>query len=336
MQFIKKNYGIIIGVVCILGFAIYLFIDAKKLREYQKTLPFHRSYVNIKIYTKNIQNGKNALRKLENLYLTYEKKIARTETEVQGVFYIANNKEKKSSIEIDKTLYHLLKEGENIKKKSQNKIDINSYAVQNLWNQKLKQKEVPNKEEIEKEMEKKSIQFLSENQIQNDHAQVCMDGIIDGFVTKKAQEILKKYNISMYIINTDGIIVSGKSYRDHKYQIALEDTFAKTYYNFIELESEVLATKTLGEITFQKDDKIYHNRIDPSKGEPSFYHRGVNVIAKDSIFADFLSETLFHMSLEEGKAFLKQYPNVPVLWYSMDGEVSYTDTMQKYLLEIER
>lgn len=332
MQFIKKNYGIFIGVFFLLCFCFYISKDAQKVRMYEKNIPFHRSYVNIQIYTKDIKIGKEVIEKLENLYTHYNSLITRKDNKEKGIFYIENNTKKVKQLEISSDLYTLLELAQTWEEKSAEKINISSFPLQDIWNHNIEKENIVTEEETQKEKNNISLlKLLGNNKILNNHVSINLDGIINGYVSLKAQDILNKYGISTYLINTDGVILSGKSY-DKKYKIVLEDTFSHDYYHFLQIENIAVSTKGIGEKAFLQNETIYHNRIDPSTGKPSSYHRGVSVITQDPLLADFLSLVLFHMSIEEGKKYIKTYQGVEVIWYSSDKKITSTKGAFKYNL----
>lgn len=300
----------------------------QKVRRYDLNLPFHHSYVNIQIYTKDIALSRKVLQKLEDLYSSYNKLIIRRESSEKGVFYIENNDVKDETLKISPFLYEVLERGKEFEEKS-DKISLSLFPITSLWENCLQKKQIPEKIDLEKKMQDiHTLELLGNDTISNNHVSLQLDGIIDGFVTEKAVDLLNKYGISMYLINTDGVIVSGKSYLDlHK--VALQDTVSSSYYGFIRMENKVLATKSV-ENPFLEDGVLYHTRINPSTFYPSSYHRGVSVLASSAMKADLLSLILFHMSIEDGKKYIEN-EDVEVLWYSVDSKVTYTDGMKKYM-----
>ena len=118
MQFIKKNYGILIGLLLFLLFLFYVSNDSQKMRRYDKNLPFHRSYVNIQIYTNDIKLGNTVIQKLEELYAYYHSLITEDESHLHGIFYVKNNKQKGKELKINEDLYQVLELGKKWEEKS--------------------------------------------------------------------------------------------------------------------------------------------------------------------------------------------------------------------------
>lgn len=336
MKFWKKNYGIFIGVFLVFCFCFYIYKDMQKMRMYEKSIPFHRSYVNIQIYTKNISLGKKVIEELTDLYTHYHSLISRKSKNKKGIYYIENNTSKDEEIHIDSDLYDILFQAQKWEAKSNGKMNISSFPLQNIWDQNLKQGKIVTRKEIDAVQENMVfLQLLKKDKIRNNHASLHIDGIISGYVSSKAQALLKKYGITKYLINTDGVILA-KNVEESFYKIALEDTVTSHYYQFLQIQNMAVATKGIGKISLKKDEKIYHNRIDASTGFPSFFHRGVSVLADDVILADFLSLVLFHMSLEEGQKYITSYPNAAAIWYSTDQKITYTENAKKYIVNMNK
>ena len=81
---------------------------------------------------------------------------------------------------------------------------------------------------------------------------------------------------------------------------------------------------------YEYEGKKYHHIIDPSTNFPSEYMKSVTIVADDSALADFLSTTLFLMTVEEGQEFIKNYPEVDVIWYTLDDQVISTEGIKQY------
>ncbi len=56
---------------------------------------------------------------------------------------------------------------------------------------------------------------------------------------------------------------------------------------------------------------------------------GVTVITKDCAEGDALSTTLFLMTVEEGKEYIKKY-DVEALWYTNDNKIIKSEGFSKY------
>jgi thiamine biosynthesis lipoprotein len=63
---------------------------------------------------------------------------------------------------------------------------------------------------------------------------------------------------------------------------------------------------------------------------PPNYMKSVTVITNDSALGDALSTTLFLMSIEEGKEYIKQFNNVEAIWYTNDNTIIKSDGFDKY------
>ena len=72
VKFFKKNYGILLGGVLLTVFSLYLLLDSQKIRVYIKDFSYHNYYVNVKLYMKNPVKTKRILKKIQDIYHSYE------------------------------------------------------------------------------------------------------------------------------------------------------------------------------------------------------------------------------------------------------------------------
>lgn len=73
------------------------------------------------------------------------------------------------------------------------------------------------------------------------------------------------------------------------------------------------------------DGKQYHHIIDPDTLMPAAYTWAVSVVTQDSGLADALSTALYTLSIQDGKALLRNFPGVEALWVTLDGTLVRTD-----------
>lgn len=74
------------------------------------------------------------------------------------------------------------------------------------------------------------------------------------------------------------------------------------------------------------DGVTYHHLIDPETLYPAYHVRSVTVITEDSGLADFLSSTLYLMSVDEGVELINQLDaDIEAVWLTNDGKIIHTD-----------
>ncbi len=71
-----------------------------------------------------------------------------------------------------------------------------------------------------------------------------------------------------------------------------------------------------------------HHIIDPETLMPGNYHRGVTVLAYDSVVADYLSTELFLLPYEQGRALVDSLEGIEALWVMKDGTIKATKAIQ--------
>lgn len=73
------------------------------------------------------------------------------------------------------------------------------------------------------------------------------------------------------------------------------------------------------------DGVTYHHLIDPETLFPAYYVRSVTVVTEDSGLADFLSSTLYLMSVDDGLALINSLNvDVDAVWLTNDGKIIHT------------
>ncbi len=149
-----------------------------------------------------------------------------------------------------------------------------------------------------------------------------------------AQELLRG-DMPSFIISAGGNVRSGEKPLDGRarWGVGIQDPALPSTNKDI-LYFTGLSAVTSGDYQryYTVDNVNYHHLIDPDTLMPGAYMRSVTVVTEDSGLADLLSTTLFLMSVEEGKAYLKEkYPQVNAYWVLQDGSVAYTDGMSAML-----
>ena len=74
----------------------------------------------------------------------------------------------------------------------------------------------------------------------------------------------------------------------------------------------------------------YHHIIDPNTLFPVNHVLAVTVITNDASLGEILSKVLFLKPVNEGLEYIKDYEDVEVLWYGIDGKITTSDGMKDY------
>lgn len=86
---------------------------------------------------------------------------------------------------------------------------------------------------------------------------------------------------------------------------------------------------------YMVDGQRYHHIIDPETLFPSTKMISVTIICESSTLADFLSTTLFVLSLEDGLKLIEGMEGVEALWMLPDGSEQASSGMGQYLRSLK-
>ena len=314
VKFFKKNYGIVLGGVFLVLFFLYLLLDTQKIRVYMDTFSYHDHYVNVKLYTKNPIKTKRILKKIQDIYYNYEciSDSRRSRSSIYNTFYIYHNQETENQIKINPILYKILAFGRQYSLTSNGYYSIAMGEVEDLWKKKtsgsLTDADLSN---INTDMDQ--IILLGSNLMKNNHVYLNVESLALAFANYEIENYLKEENVESYLINAAGQILVGKRYHNSLYQIALENR-DQQIYKIVHIEGKSLVTIGDSIDSFSYQGKIYPNFYSPKTKRPSTNFQNITVIGDDPILINVLAHTLYHMDMEEGKSYMKKYPNIQVIW----------------------
>ena len=168
---------------------------------------------------------------------------------------------------------------------------------------------------------KKGQALVFESDIENpDLENMNLSVIIDVYATNRVINYLISTGIDKYIINTDGVISTGEGINNEKYSIALFDQNGK-FFDIAYLENTNLVTKGAA-------DEFKAYMVNVKTGE-KISDKFVIVIDDDLNEANYIADTLYVMSVKEGKEFIKRY-DAEAYW-KVGNKISTTKGFKKYL-----
>jgi len=142
---------------------------------------------------------------------------------------------------------------------------------------------------------------------------------------------LKEQGFNKFLIYAGGNVLVGDHYKNDVYKIGIENpTKSGDIYKIVKSNNMAVVTSGGYERFYEYEGNIYHHIIDPNTLMPPNYMKSVTVITNDSALGDALSTTLFLMSIEEGKEYIKQFNNVEAIWYTNDNTIIKSDGFDKY------
>lgn len=333
----KKYSGYIVLFIMTVLLIILVLTGNKNLNEYNTNIFYMNTHINVRIYSNDSVKAKKVLREIEKIYKKYHELTDRYHAydNINNIYYINNNTDDVETITIEKELYDVIKYGIDFYEKSNGLLNINLGNVIDVWKKYRESKDgIPTIEELKNSgsIDIKDVVLLGNYQILNNHPNIDLGAVVKGYVTKIVSEYLKEQGINKFLINSGSSnVLVGDHYKNGVYKIGIEDPNGNGgIYHIIKGNNIAVITSGGYERFYEYEGKIYHHIIDPFTLMPSDYMKSVTIITDDSALGDLLSTTLFLMSIEEGKEYIKQFNNVEAIWYTNDDKVIKSDGFDKY------
>ena len=161
--------------------------------------------------------------------------------------------------------------------------------------------------------------------------------IAKGYATEEIAKKLQSLGVSSYMLNVGGNIrLIGSKANGEKWKVGIQDPDESATNNniaILELQDFAIVTSGSYQRYYYVDGVKYHHIIDPKTLMPENKYVSVSVVAKDSALADALSSALFNLSLDDGKALIKDLNDVYVMWIDMDNKIHYSSGFENFLIE---
>lgn len=326
---------------------ILMMLFPEKFKELGNTKSTNKEYsvkfdaldtdINVKVYSKSKSKANKALKEIQELYEYYDKLTDRTNKD-SDLYYIKNNDSKDEYITIDKKTYSIIKYGLEVYEDSNHTININSGDLTDLWYKYKNDGYNPTKKELSSvNTDIKLIELKDDNKIKNNHVNIDLDLIKRGYITSKAEEILKLLNIDSYMINYGGNITIGNYYeKKGKYIINIKSPELNSTKSVaaLRLSNKTISSVSLYERYYEKDNKVYSHIMDTNTKKPANNMVGVTVICNNNTKCDAVSNRLFLMSIEDGMKLVNDNEDIEALWtYEKDGKIRSTSSNFFYNFE---
>ncbi|MDO5022935.1 MAG: FAD:protein FMN transferase, partial [Eubacteriales bacterium] len=162
--------------------------------------------------------------------------------------------------------------------------------------------------------------------------QLNVGAVAKGYATELVAQALLKSDMPSFIINAGGNVRTGHPPLDGRdnWGVGLQDPDnTSQVFETLFLHDKSVVTSGDYQRFFEVDGKKYHHIISPDTLLPANAMRSVTIVTEDSALADMLSTALFIMPFEEGYKFIKERPDVGVVWYLTDGTIVITDNLKK-------
>lgn len=336
----KDKIGYIIGTLLLIVFFTWMIFDynskINSTQEFSKNMFYMDTYINVKIYTNDKKKANEALKEIDHIFETYHKLTDRYNSydDVNNIYLINNNTLSDKTIKIDEKLYNLIKYGIDAYSKTNGLLNINLGSVIDIWKSYRNNKNgIPTLDELKNSgsIDIKEIKLLDNYEVLNNHPHIDLGSLAKGYTCDEVSKYLKSIGFDKYLINAGGNVLVGNHYSDSEYKIGIETpTTEGGIYDIVKFNNKAITTSGNYQRFYEYNGTLYHHIISPSTLFPTNYMKSVSVITEDGALGDFLSTTLFLMSIEDGQNYLKNYDGVEAIWYTNDDKIVKTEGFSKY------
>lgn len=252
----------------------------------------------------------NEVHRLDLIFSNYKKN-----SELSLLNQYLNSNKYSIPYKISQELYDVLKISKKVYIKTRGAFNIAVFPVVKLWKQKLKQKQIPTKQELQKI---KNIVSLDNITIKNNTifaklkgSSLDLGGIAKGYIIDKLAYYLERHKITNYLIDIGGdIIVSGSKF-DKAWKINLKNPNLneknRPYLAKCEFKNKKIAIATSGsyyrytELNGIKYSHIINSKtLRPSKSDIT----STTIIGQNATLVDAYATALYTMMYTDALKFL--------------------------------
>lgn len=319
--------------ILILLFGFYFSFTNRKV-EHSKNIMKMDTYINIKLYSKN-KNVDKILNDVESIYNKYDI-LADAYTKydnVINVYYLNNVLEVNKEVTISKELADLIQYGIDVYNNTNGLVNIAMGNVTSVWKKYINEgTEVPSEKELNNlnininDIVLEGNKFLKKSDVKLD-----LGSITKGYVTEEVGNYLESKKIDKYLINAGGNVKVGKSYKDGKYVIGIENpNDTNKMYKKINVENKSVVTSGDYQRYYEVNGTRYNHIINPKTRFPANNVKSVTVICDNSKDADMYSTYLFLLPLEEALNYVNNKDNLEAVFYVNEDNIITSKGFSSY------
>ena len=231
----------------------------------------------------------------------------------------------------------LIQEGITYAKESDGAFDLTVGTLSSIWQEAIKNKELPTEEEVINALSAVSWKniVISGNTVKlNNGAKLDLGGIAKGYIADRMKEYLLEQGIQNGLINLGGnvLAVGPKSSDNPMYTIAIQTPFSEDGEAIasVKITDQSVVTSGTYQRYFKVEDHVYHHILDLTTGYPCENDlNSVTIICDKSIDGDALSTTVFLMGLKDGLKYVENLPDTEAVFITKEGEIKTTSGMGK-------
>ncbi|MBZ4662689.1 MAG: apbE [Caloramator sp.] len=211
--------------------------------------------------------------------------------------------------------------------KISNKFDITIGPLSLLWSKKLKNNQIPSKEEVKniKSLVDSRDVVIKEDFVSLKREDMMMDlgAIAKGYATDISKDILKAFSVKNVLLDFGGNIYTiGKNKGKH-WSIGIQNPFSDRgeILGILSSTDESIVTSGINERYTKIGDKIYHHIIDKYTGYPVENEvASATIVSQSSIDADAFATIILLEGLKEGVKLI-HYFNLEGIIVTKDKEI---------------
>lgn len=245
------------------------------------------------------------------------------------------NTSKNGATVSDEILY-LLSECEKFYYDTDERFDVTSGALFEIWNEAIKSSTLPDGDTILSSMKSSGYQNI-EFDIENStvykkipNLKINFGAVAKGYITDKIVEYIKSKNPDGALINLGGNVYAyGKNQNKKPWNIGIKDpNDSSAILGSIKISDKFVITSGNYERFTELNSKRYHHIIDATTGYPADTGIiSVTIISDNGMLADILSTSCFLLGIDKSKELIKKY-NVSAIFVTDNNFVYYSEDLE--------
>lgn len=154
--------------------------------------------------------------------------------------------------------------------------------------------------------------------------EIDLGAIAKGYIADLVQAYLRRQGVERALINLGGNLQTLGAAQRNGWAIGLKKPFGQddALIGVVNVANRSVVTSGIYERYFELGGKLYHHILDPETGYPHDNELlAVTVISERSIDGDIFTTLLYGMGVENGIAFLHDYPGIEAIFITRDKRI---------------
>lgn len=302
-------------------------------KEYKLNLYYMDTYIYVDFFCHDSTKASKLKEDIDIIYKEYHELSDRYQAydNITNIYSIYNNTSKEKTLTINSKLYDLLDYALTFQAKTDDKFNIEIGSTIDVWKKYRDLGEgIPTKKELNNTKKINHVTLLGNNQILNNHPNIDLGAISKGYTTELVGKYLEENGITKYLINAGGNVKVGIPSNKEVYSIGIQSPNKDgSLLTVVKGKNISVITSGSYERNYTYNGITYSHIIDPVTLYPANNMKSVTVVTKDSALGDILSTTLFLMTVDEGKEFIKDY-DVEAIWVTHDDNIIRSEGFSTY------